>query len=59
MSGNVIDIYDWERPGPKVCAIPVMVTPTQAQTKPKLRLSEIGLVIALVALISLLIASYV
>ena len=54
---KVIDIYDWHRPGPKVCALVELSTPTE--TKRKLRLSKLALAGTLVVLVSLLIASYV
>ena len=67
MCDNVIDIYDWHRPVkpgelPRGCVLTVMDTPTETETNErprKLRLSEKALAVALAALASLLIASYV
>jgi hypothetical protein len=62
---KVIHIYDWRppwKPGEPYCAIPVKVTPTQHEKNERSRMmrpSEVALVIASVALISLLIVHYV
>jgi hypothetical protein len=63
MTSKVIDIYDWHRPRkpgelPRGCAI--LYRPTETTEQPrKMRPSEIGLAIASIALVSLLIVSFV
>ena len=66
--GKVIDIWDWRpalKPGelPRGCALVSLPTPPQTeqneQPRRKLRPSEVALTVALVGLISLLIASFI
>jgi hypothetical protein len=40
MTSKVIDIYEWRRPGPMGCAIPMMVTPTQNEKNEWARLAQ-------------------
>jgi hypothetical protein len=64
---KVINIYEWRRPLkpgelPRGCVLTVMdmpIEPERNERPRKIRLSEIGLAIGLVTLLSLLIASYV
>jgi hypothetical protein len=60
---KVIDIYEWRRPvkpGEFMgCALTELPTPPETERPRKMRPSEVALMIVLVALVSLLVASYV